>query len=75
MATEAAVINALLARLDHPTEAIAAYSIYYRVVLFALQPVIAMSVALLPFAARRHGQGDHAGIRRGLRQAGWRRRS
>jgi Na+-driven multidrug efflux pump len=69
MATESALINGLLASLRHATEAIAAYSIYYRVVLFALQPVIAASVAMLPFAARRHGAGDGEGIRRGLRQA------
>jgi Na+-driven multidrug efflux pump len=69
MATESALINGLLATLGHATEAIAAYSIYYRVVLFALQPVIAASVAMLPFAARRYGAGDRAGIRRGLGQA------
>jgi Na+-driven multidrug efflux pump len=69
MATEAGLINALLATLRHATESIAAYSIYYRVVLFALQPVIATSVAMLPFAARRYGAGDGEGIRRGLRDA------
>ena len=44
------------------------YSIYYRVVLFALQPVIALSVAMLPYAARRFGERDLEGIRNGLRQ-------
>jgi len=69
MAMEGALINGLLGSLQRATEAIAAYSIYYRVFLFALQPVIAMSVAMLPFAARRYGAGDGEGIRRGLRQA------
>jgi Na+-driven multidrug efflux pump len=70
MATESAFVNALLARMAHATEAIAAYSIYYRMVLFAFQPVIASSVAMLPYAARLLGTGDHAGVRRGLRQIG-----
>jgi Na+-driven multidrug efflux pump len=69
MAAESGLINGLLATLRHATEAIAAYSIYYRVFLFALQPVIAASVAMLPFAARRYGAGDRAGIRRGIGQA------
>ena len=68
VALESAAINGLLARLPHPTEAIAAYSIYYRVMLFSLQPVIATGVAMLPFAARRIGAGDVEGVRRGLRQ-------
>ena len=68
IALESAAINGLLARLPHPTEAIAAYSIYYRVMLFCLQPVIATGVAMLPFAARRIGAGDVEGVRRGLRQ-------
>jgi Na+-driven multidrug efflux pump len=69
MAVEAALVNGLLAHMEHATEAIASYSIYYRVVLFALQPIIATGVALLPFAARRFGAGDVAGVRTGLRQA------
>ena len=69
MATETGLINALLARSHNPTEAIAAYSIFYRLVLFGLQPVIAVSVAMLPFAARRGGGRDFRGIRRGFRQA------
>jgi Na+-driven multidrug efflux pump len=31
--------------------------------------VIAVGVAMLPYAARRFGEGDLAGVRRGLRQA------
>jgi len=69
MATESGLINAFLASMRNATEALAAYSIYYRVILFGLQPVIAISVAMLPYAARLHGEGDWAGIRRGLRDA------
>ncbi|MBA2565314.1 MAG: polysaccharide biosynthesis C-terminal domain-containing protein [Gemmatimonadetes bacterium] len=69
MATETALINVLLATLPRPTEAIAAYSIYYRVTLFALNPILAAGVAMLPYAARRFGEGDVEGVRRGLREA------
>lgn len=69
MATESALINLLLARLEHATEAIAAYAIYFRLVLFALQPVIASSVAMLPYAARRLGAQDPVAVLRGLHQA------
>lgn len=69
MATENALVNAFLARGAFATEAIAAYSIYYRVVLFALNPVFAAGVAMLPYAARRVGEGDEAGLRRGVRHA------
>ncbi|HXI02412.1 MAG TPA: MATE family efflux transporter, partial [Candidatus Saccharimonadales bacterium] len=68
MASETAVINLLLSFLKNNTEALAAYSIYYRVVLFALNPVIAASVALLPYTARRFGERDIGGVRRGLRE-------
>jgi Na+-driven multidrug efflux pump len=69
MALESGLVNGLLARTSHATESIAAYSIYYRVALFALQPVIAIAVAMLPFAASRIG-GDAIGeVRRGVRDA------
>ncbi len=67
MALEGAVVNALLAKMKHATEAIASYAIYYRIVLFAIQPVIATAVAMLPYAARRFGQGDVSGVRDGIR--------
>ena len=69
VAIETQFINVLLTQLEQATAAIAAYSIYYRISAFALQPVIATSVAMLPFAARRIGQSDILGIRRGLYQA------
>lgn len=68
-ATETGIANALLARLPNATEAIAAYSIFYRVMLFAMNPVIAVGVAMLPYAARRFGEHDLAGLRRGLRES------
>ncbi len=68
-AGETALVNFLLASLDHATEAIAAYSIYYRVGMFALTPMIATGVAMLPYAARRLGEGDVEGVRRGLRES------
>jgi Na+-driven multidrug efflux pump len=69
MSLEPAIVNWLLARFDNATEAIAAYSIYYRVVLFMLNPIIALGVAMLPYAAKRFGARDLAGVRRGLGQA------
>lgn len=69
MAAESAILNFVFARLEDAKEAIAAYSIYHRAALFAYQPMIAGAVALLPFVARRIGEGDAAGARRGLREA------
>jgi Na+-driven multidrug efflux pump len=56
--------------MQNATAAIAAYSIYYRVVMFAINPIIAASVALLPFSAKRIGEHDIAGLRHGLREVG-----
>ncbi len=70
MAAETAVINALLALGPDDTSAIAAYSIYYRIMMFAAMPMIAVSVAMLPFAAKRIGEKDGAGLTTGLWQAG-----
>jgi Na+-driven multidrug efflux pump len=69
IAVEASVVNRLLAMQPDSTSAIAAYGIYYRVVQFAVMPIIATSVAVLPFVARRYGAGDVEGVRRGLREA------
>ncbi|MCI5064896.1 MATE family efflux transporter [bacterium] len=52
MSLETFVINFLMASLPDSTSALAAYGIYYRVVMFALMPIIATSVAVLPFVAR-----------------------
>lgn len=69
MATESGIVNGLLLRLDTAREAVAAYAIFYRAFQFAVMPVIATAVAMLPFAARRFGEHDVAGVRRGLRDA------
>jgi Na+-driven multidrug efflux pump len=69
MAGETGVVNALLARVAHAKEALAAYAVYYRVFSFVVMPAIAASVAMLPFAARRFGARDVSGVRAGLRQA------
>lgn len=68
MALETLVVNWLLAAQPDSTASIAAYGIYYRVLLFAVMPIIAASVAVLPFVARRFGEGDLPAIRGGLRQ-------
>ena len=47
-------------------EAIADYSIFYRIAMFAVQPIVATSVAMLPFAALRVGAGDYSATRAGL---------
>jgi len=67
MAVETALVNLLLARRPGATEAIAAYGIYSRVLQFAAMPIIAGAVAVLPFVARRFGEGNIAAIRRGMR--------
>jgi Na+-driven multidrug efflux pump len=67
MATESTIVNALLARSASPTESLAAYSIYYRYLMFFLMPVVACGVALLPFTARAWGRRDVATIRRAFR--------
>lgn len=69
MALESGILNLLLGRLDHATEAIAAYAIYSRILMLAITPGIATAVAMLPYVARRYGAGDLDGIRRGLREA------
>ncbi len=68
MAVETSLVIWLLTGQEHATSSIAAYGIYYRVLLFALMPIIAASVAVLPFVARRFGEGDLPSIRRDLRQ-------
>jgi Na+-driven multidrug efflux pump len=69
IALETGLVNFLLSTMEHATQTIAAYSIYHRVTMFSMQPVIAISVAMLPYAARRVGAADFHGVRRGLRDA------
>ncbi|HET6374261.1 MAG TPA: MATE family efflux transporter, partial [Candidatus Polarisedimenticolia bacterium] len=67
MAVEGSVVNWLLSTQPEAKASIAAYGIYYRVLLFAVMPIIATSVAVLPYVARRFGEGDIKAIRAGLR--------
>ena len=69
MATESAIVNVLFRGIDGAKQQIAAYSVFFRVSLFAFQPAIAISVAMLPFSARRFGLHDVAGLRRGFHEA------
>jgi putative MATE family efflux protein len=69
MASETGVVNWLLKGIEHGREALAAYAIYYRVFQFVVMPAVAASVAMLPFAGRRFGEKDVAGVRGGLRTA------
>jgi len=68
MAVETGLVNWLLARQTGATETIAAYGIFSRVLQFAAMPIIACAVAVLPFVARRFGEGDIGAVRRGMRQ-------
>jgi len=68
MAVETGLVNWLLARQPNATESIAAYGIYSRVLQFAAMPIIAAAVAVLPFVARRFGEGNVRAIRDGMRQ-------
>lgn len=58
MASEAGVVNYLLADVPDSTSALAAYGIFYRVIMFALMPMIATTVAILPFVARYSERGE-----------------
>lgn len=69
MAVEGQIVNSLLAGASNGQEAIAAWTIYYRVFQFVAMPAIATAVAMLPFAARRYGTGDLDGLSAGLRKA------
>lgn len=69
IASEAGFINYLVASYEHSKEALAAYSIYYRVSMFFLNPIIAIGIALLPYLATRYGAKDTAGFKVGVRDA------
>jgi Na+-driven multidrug efflux pump len=69
IASESGLINFLIASYDHSKEALAAYSIYYRVMMFFLNPIIAVSIAALPYLAARFGARDTRGFKVGVRDA------
>ncbi len=57
-AGEGAVVNGLLARLPDSTSSIASYGVYYQLLMVALMPGVASSVAVLPFVARAVPEGQ-----------------
>jgi len=67
MATESGIINALLATAADSTASLAAWSIYYRYLMFFSMPIVACGVAMLPFVARAWGRHDVEAIRRAFR--------
>ena len=69
IAVEVALANWLLGTLAISDHAIAAFSIYQRFLGFGLTPLIAMSVALLPFVARHAGEQRYDLVWAGVRQA------
>lgn len=69
IAGETGLINVVLGSLENSASALAAYSIYYRVSMFFINPIIAIGIALLPFTAKRFGARDREGLLRGLRDA------
>jgi Na+-driven multidrug efflux pump len=67
MATESGILNALLAHASDSTASLAAWSIYFRYLMFFVMPIVACGVALLPFTARAWGEHDVPLIRRAFR--------
>jgi Na+-driven multidrug efflux pump len=67
MAVESLAVNAMLAATSDPTSTLAAWSIFDRTARFLAMPTLASSMAMLPVAARLHGAGNLASIRRELR--------
>ena len=67
MAVESQFVNVMLASAGAAaTSLLAAWAVYERSVRFMAMPAIATSVAMLPLAARLHGTGDYAQVRREL---------
>ncbi|MHC4391011.1 MAG: MATE family efflux transporter [Planctomycetota bacterium] len=67
MSLESGIVAGLLRSLPETTPALAAWSIYFRFVMFGLTPMIAGSVAMLPYVARAFGEGNLPHIRAGFR--------
>lgn len=66
MAVEALAVNGMLANRADSTSLLAAWSIFDRSVRFLAMPLIAVSVAMLPLAARLSGEGAVGALRREL---------
>lgn len=67
-AGEGAMINRVLTGMPDSTLAIASFGVYYQLLMLSLMPVIATSVAVLPYLARFVPEGRHQLIRRDLRR-------
>jgi Na+-driven multidrug efflux pump len=67
MAAESLAVNGLLANQPDSTSLLATWSIFDRSVRFLAMPLIAVSVAMLPLAARLSGQGAVGALRRELK--------
>ena len=70
VAGESLIVNLVLARAyADATPAIAAWALYHRAGTLLFMPIVACSVAVLPFVARRLGEGRAAEVGPALRQA------
>jgi len=69
MAVEGSALNGLLSLAPRATEGIAAYAVFHRAFLFMAMPFIAITIAMLPFVARLHGQQRLDEIRAGVWEA------
>lgn len=67
MSIESIVLLSLLKREPDATALVATWGLYDRSVRFMAMPLIALSVAMLPFSARLWGRRNVAGIRAGIR--------
>lgn len=69
MAFEGLLINGLLASSPESVAALAAYSVFHKALLFMVMPVIALTVAMLPFVGRLAGESAWPEVNRGVWQA------
>lgn len=69
VASESLIVNGALAWLPEATSSIAAYALYQRASVLLSMPIVALSVAVLPWVARRIGEGRAAEVGPALRRA------
>lgn len=70
-AAESSLVTALLALLPDETTALASFGVYHQLLMLALMPTVATSVAVLPFVARSIPEGHHAHVSADLRRVAW----
>lgn len=66
VSSESVIVNGALAWLPEATSSIAAYTLFQRVTMLLSMPVVALSVAVLPYVARRVGEGRGHEVRPSL---------